>query len=174
MSFIQGELREALEEDAALAHVAETPGLETSSNRYEGVGEIGGCGEGSAEWSVRVRRLSGVEAVPVDEAEESRPVEGAEVAEEGAVRDDAAEAGAGGAGPHEVRRGQQPEEDLLENLFGEERRRLDLRGRRRRRGHDKCQPTCDKVAERIFSVLPVLRYGQGSMIQSFFDTEKTM
>lgn len=63
----------------------------------EGVGEISGVGEGAGERSGGMGSLGGVEACTfVGEPEERRRVEFAEAAEEGAVGDDAAEAGGGG------------------------------------------------------------------------------
>lgn len=97
----------------------------------EGVGEIGGVEERAREPGGRVGRLGGAEAarVVVDEAEEGRRVALAEAAEEGALGDDAAEGGAGGGDAGERIRGGQAEEDLLQDLVQEVRRRRD-HGRR--------------------------------------------
>lgn len=92
----------ALEEDAALANVAWMPGREPPSRGDEGVGEVSGVGDGACERRGGARRLGGVKAIVGGEAEERGRVDGAEPAEEAAVRDDAAEGSARSGGACDV------------------------------------------------------------------------
>lgn len=83
-------------------------------------GEVDGADESASGRSIRVRRPDRMQAVRIEEAEERRRVEGEVPAEEGRVGDEAAEGDAGGGGADEVGRGGNADEDLPEDVRGED------------------------------------------------------
>ena len=128
---------DATEEDTGVAGIADPPEVRAAE---EGEGEVGGLREGACGRGGAVGRLRGVECsqcVELEEAEDGRGVEAPEAVKEAARGDDAAEGRAGGGGAGEVFRGVEAEEDLLQDLVGEDRQRRWGAGdlMRRRRGH---------------------------------------
>jgi hypothetical protein len=112
-----------VEEDAAVARVADVPAVRGVE---EGEGEVGGLREGACGRGGPVGRLGGVERsgrVELEEAENGPRVEAPEAAAEAARGDDAAEGGAGGGGAGDVGRRVEADEDLLQDLVGEDRLR---------------------------------------------------
>lgn len=110
----------AVEEEPAVAVVAEEPGA--GGRREEGEGEVRGEGEGAGGGGRRVRGHGGVEgggAVGAQDAERQRRVERAEAAEEPRGGGDAAEGAARRGGPREVARRGHADEDLGEDVVGE-------------------------------------------------------
>lgn len=125
----------AVEEDAAVADVAHDPAAARGGGGEEREGEIRGERDRPRRGGGCVGRERRVEAVVVQEAEERRGVERAEPAEERAVGDEAAEGDAGGRGANEVGRLRKTEEDVRQEVVGEQRRRGHVVAGRRERGH---------------------------------------
>lgn len=126
----------AHQENPAVAGIAVNPAGSLAWG--PGAGEVGGANEGARCERVRVASLGGQESSGREDAEEDRRVEGAVAAEERGAGDEAAEGGARCGGADEVRGGGDPDEDLLDKVVGERRRRPgsgpgeDLRHRRRK------------------------------------------
>jgi len=132
-----GDAGAPVKEYAGVAGAADPPAV---TGAEEGEGEVGGLREGACGRGGAVGRLRGVECsqcVELEEAEDGRGVEAPEAVKEATRGDDAAEGRAGGGGAGEVFRGVEAEEDLLQDLVGEDRLRCWGAGdpMRRRRGH---------------------------------------
>jgi hypothetical protein len=112
--------RTAVEEETALADVAESP-PEVFAVGDVVEGESSGAAQSAGERSVGVRRLHGLEdlAPAAEEAEEEGRVAGAVAAEEVGFGDEAAERDAGGGGAGEVGAAGNPEEDPPQQVVGE-------------------------------------------------------
>jgi len=109
----------ASDENTPTADIKQTPAAPSGGARKEVEGEVGGPGDSRRGMG----RLDRVEASCVEEAEKWRRVDGAVSAEERRVADEAAEGDARGGGADEIRGGRDAEEDLLEELADECRRR---------------------------------------------------
>lgn len=108
--------------DAAIAGVAVRPAGPPAVGKVA-EGKVSGAGERERSGRVAVRRVGRHEAgvEPGDEeSEELRRVDGAVPAEEGGVGDEAAEGFARGRRADEVGGGVEPDEELLQEVVGED------------------------------------------------------